>query len=72
MQKRWQYIINPATVVSIIVAVFWFGIVWWTLNYRVNQLEEFKAEVNLTELQSTLTQIQVDLQWVKNTLEKMY
>lgn len=70
MQKRWQYIINPATIISIIVAVFWFGIVWWTLNYRVNQLEEFKAEVNLTELQSTLTAMQKDIEYIRLNMFK--
>ena len=71
-KKRYEYIFSPATVVSLLVAIFWFWVTRWTLNYRISRLEDFQKEVNLVEIQSTLAQIQVDLQWVKNTLAKVY
>lgn len=64
MQKRRQYLANPATLVSLVVAIFWFWIVWWTLNSRVNQLEEFKAEVNIVELQRDIQDIKTNVAWL--------
>lgn len=71
MQKRYQHLTNPATIISFIVAVFWFGITWWTLNNRINHLEEFQSTINMVEIQSTLATIQSDINWIKLSLTQL-
>lgn len=70
MQKRKEYITNPATVITLIVFVFWIWVSWSTLNGRVNKLEEFRDSVNMVEIQSTLSSIQKDIEWIKLELQK--
>lgn len=70
MQKRKEYITNPATIVTIIVFVFGLWISWATLNNRVNRLEEFQQTINMVEIQSTLSSIQKDIEWIKLELQK--
>jgi hypothetical protein len=43
---------------------------WTTLNNRVQNLEDFKSEVNIVEIQSTLTSIQKDVEWIREQLRK--
>lgn len=68
MTKRKEYLTNPATIVSLLVFVFWLGVGRTTLNGRINKLEEFRDSINMVEIQSTLSQIQTDIQWIKNSL----
>ena len=68
MQKRKDYLTAPATIVAIIVFIFWLWISRATLNGRVNRLEEFQSSINMVEIQSTLSQIQTDIQRIKNSL----
>lgn len=41
---------------------------YYNLNYRVASLEEFRDQVDIIEIKTTLTQIQSDLTWIKSTL----
>lgn len=70
MQKWKEYITNPATIITIIVFVFGLWISWATLNNRVNRLEEFQQSINMVEIQSTLSSIQKDIEWIKIELQK--
>ena len=67
-KKRYQHLTNPWVIISLLVAIFGIGTTWWVLNYRVNKLEDFQKEVNLVEIQKTLSQIQTDLEWIKRNL----
>ena len=69
-KKRYEYIFSPATVVSLLVAIFWFWVTRWTLNYRINRLEDFQKEVNLVEIQSTLAAMQKDIERIRIQLQK--
>ena len=42
--------------------------IYYNLNYRIVSLEEFKEQVDIIEIKTTLTQIQSDLSWIKSTL----
>lgn len=66
--KRKEYVTNPARIVSFIVALFWIWVTWGTLNYRVNKLEDFQKEVNLVEIQKTLTAMQKDIEYIRYNL----
>jgi hypothetical protein len=41
---------------------------YYNLNYRIVALEEFRGQVDIIEIKTTLTQIQSDLTWIKSTL----
>ena len=69
-KKRYQYITAPATVIAAFTAVIWVIVSWTTMNFRIQALENFKSEVNIVEIQTTLKEIQIDLQRVKNALQK--
>ena len=68
MNKRKEYITNPARIIAFCGFLITVWITRWTLNYRVNKLEDFQKEVNLVEIQKTLSQIQTDLEWIKKNL----
>jgi len=42
---------------------------YYSLNYRVASLEEFRKEVDVIEIKTTLAEIQRDIQRIKNDLQ---
>lgn len=42
---------------------------YYSLNYRVTSLEEFRKEVDVIEIRTTLAEIQRDIQRIKNDLQ---
>ena len=42
---------------------------YYSLNYRVQSLEEFRKEVDVIEIKTTLAEIQRDIQRIKNDLQ---
>jgi hypothetical protein len=40
------------------------------LNTRITALEKAQAEIDIAYIQSTLAQIQTDIQWIKIELQK--
>jgi len=70
MEKRFTYLKQPWTIITLIVFVFWL---WWlraTLNNRLTRLEEFQQSIDMIEIQSTLSSIQKDIEWIKIELQK--
>lgn len=75
MTKFKDYITDPKNIIAFIVFCFWLGGMRATLNNRLTVLEEKCHEVDtvkaqMYEIQTTLAQIQTDVQWVKMTLQK--
>lgn len=68
-KKRYEYFTNPATVVSLLVFIFWIWVTWWNLNARMNRLEEFKSEVNIVEIQKDLSEIKANVAWIMNDMK---
>jgi hypothetical protein len=56
---------KPTTIWSIIVFIFSIGGMYATFNYRLNDLEEFRKEVNILELQKSIVAIQKDVERIK-------
>ncbi len=71
MQKRRQHLSSPGVIISLLVAIFWFGVTRWTLNNRINRLEDFQKEINMVEIQSTLASIQSDISRIKLSLQQL-
>ena len=59
---------QPATIWKIVLFVFWLGMCYASLNYRITALEEFQDEVDIIWIKTTLVKIQGDIEWIKNDL----
>ena len=66
-----EYIINPSTIISIIVFIFWLWWTWANLNYKLKELERRIEKIEDLDLDSRLTKMQVDLDWIKTTLDEL-
>jgi hypothetical protein len=70
MEKRFTYLKQPWTIITLVVFIFWL---WWlraTMNNRLTRLEEFQQSINMIEIQSTLSSIQKDIEWIKMELQR--
>jgi hypothetical protein len=74
-KKRENWIIErlkqPSTIWKLLLFVFWLGVTWSSLNYRISRLEEFQGTVDIVEIQTTLKEISTDLSWIKSELSKL-
>ena len=71
MNKRKEYITNPARVISFCVFIFGLGVTYATLTNRISKLEEFQKSVNIVKLESTLTSIQKDIEHMKIDINRL-
>lgn len=69
MQKRLEYIKNPATIITLLVFVFWLWVSWTNLNNRVKNLEDFRTDVNIVEIQKDIQEIKVNISRIMNDLQ---
>ena len=65
-----EYLTAPTTWISLIVFVFGLGTVWSSMNSRIDNLEKSVNEIDVVSIQSQLSQIQTDLAWIRNALQK--
>ena len=63
---------KPTTIWSIIIFVFSLWGVYATFNNRLNELEEFRKEVNIMELQKNIVAIQKDVERIKVNMPTKY
>lgn len=75
MTKFKEYITDPKNIIAFIIFCFWLGGMWATMNNRLTLLEEKCHEVDtvktqMYEIQTSLAQIQTDIQWIKSNLSK--
>ena len=75
MTKFKEYITDPKNIIAFIIFCFWLGGMWATVNNRISLLEEKCHEVDtvktqMYEIQTSLAQIQTDIQWIKSNLSK--
>ena len=75
MNKFKAYISDPKNIVAFIIFCFWLGGMRATMNNRISLLEEKCDEVDnvkvqMYEIQTSLAQIQTDIQWIKANLSK--
>ena len=68
MENLYNYLTDPATLVNIVVIVFWLWVTWSNLNWRIKNLEKKTEEIDITKIESKLAEIQTDLQRIKTEL----
>ena len=70
MQKVKDYLSNPSTRISFCVFLFWLGGLYATTNDRIAELEKKYNDMDLIKIQTTLSQIQTDIERIKKSLVK--
>ena len=70
MERIKNYLLNPAVWVSFLCFVFWLWVSYSSLNSRISAIEKEQAELDVAYIQTTLAQIQTDIQWIKIELQK--
>jgi hypothetical protein len=70
MQRVKDYLSNPTTWISFGIFIFWLGGLYATTNNRIAELEKKYNEMDMVKIQTTLSQIQTDIEWIKKTLVK--
>lgn len=66
-----ESILNPSTISSIIFFVFWLWVTRANLNAKQRELEKRIEKIEDLDLDSRLTKMQVDLDWIKTTLDEL-
>ena len=70
MQKIREYLTNPTTRIGFWVFLVWIWVTRWSLNTRIDTIEKKYDEMDLVKIQTTLSQIQTDIEWIKKSLVK--
>jgi len=71
MEQLFSYISSPATIVNFIAFIFGLWVIWANLNAKQKELERRIAKIEDLDLDSRLTKMQVDLDWIKTTLNEL-
>lgn len=71
MEQFYNYITEPSSIVSFIIFVFWLWATRSNLNGRIKKVEEKTDRIDSAKIESRLAEIQTDLAWIKNELNKM-
>lgn len=68
MENLFNYITNPATIINIVVIIFWLWMTWANLNTKLKDIEKRVDKIEDLDLDSRLTEIQTNL---KRIMEKL-
>lgn len=71
MDGIYEYVTNPANIISFVVFVFWLGATWSTLNWRLKDCEKRLEKIEEADLETKLAEIKTDLEWIKRELAKI-
>lgn len=70
MEGLYNYITTPETIVSFIVFIFWLWVLYSSLTWKQKDLERRVTKIEDLDLDSRLTKLQNDMDWVRITLDK--
>lgn len=71
MENFYNYITDPWTLVTFVVFVFWLWATWNKSNWQIKELEKRVERIEELDLDARLTQMQIDLDWIKKTLDEL-
>lgn len=71
MEELFNYITHPETIVSLIAFIFWLWVAWTTLKGEIKELRVRLEKLEWLDLDSRLTRMQTDIDWIRVTLEKL-
>lgn len=64
-----EYVVNPQTLVSIVIFIFWLGMTWAKLNTELKEIERRVNKIEDLDLDRRLTEIQTNLKWIMDKLK---
>ena len=70
MENLYNYITNPATIVNIVVIVFWLWMTRANLNTKLKEIEKRVDKIEDLDLDSRLTEIQTNLKRIMERLKE--
>jgi hypothetical protein len=70
MDNLYNYLTDPWTLVNFVIFVFGLWVARSNLNWRIKELEKKTEEIDVTRIETKLAEIQTDLQWIKEELNK--
>ena len=71
MEGLFNYITSPETIISFIIFVFTLWVMWSNINNKLKELEHRIESLEELDLDSRLTQMQIDLDRIKKTLDEL-
>lgn len=71
MDNLYNYLTDPTTIINIVVLVFTLGVTWSNLNAKLKELEKRIEKIEDLDLDSRLTRMEANLDWIRTTLEKL-
>ena len=71
MEGLFNYITSPETIISFIIFVFTLWVMWSNINNKLRELEHRIESLEELDLDSRLTQMQIDLDRIKKTLDEL-
>lgn len=71
MEQLFNYISSPATIVNFIAFVFGLWVIWANLNFKQKELERRITKIEDLDLDSRLTKMQTDIDWIRTTLDNL-
>lgn len=71
MDNFYNYITDPWTLVNIFIFVFGLWVAWSKFNSDIKELERRIVKIEELDLDARLTQMQIDLDWIKKTLDEL-
>ena len=71
MEQLFNYITSPDTMISFIVFVFGLGAIYTSVTWKLKELEKRVEKIEDLDLDSRLERMQVDLDWIKTTLDEL-
>lgn len=70
MENLFNYITNPATIINIVVIIFWLWMTWANLNTKLKDIEKRVDKIEDLDLDSRLTEIQTNLKRIMERLKE--
>lgn len=71
MEVIFNYITDPNTIVTLIAFIFGVWVAWSKLNSEIKDIEKRVEKIEDLDLDSRLTKMQVDLDWIKTVLSEI-
>ena len=71
MDNLYNYLTDPWTLVNFVIFVFGLWVAWSNLNSKVKDIEKRVEKIEDLDLDSRLTKMQVDLDWIKTVLSEL-
>lgn len=69
MDVIYNYITDPNTIVSLIVFIFWLGVLYSTVIWKLKELEKRIDKIEDLDLDARLSKIQTDIDWIRVMME---